>query len=37
MDWFLTIRSAKLKVLRLKYHIPDEEVRVDSITYDFSV
>lgn len=28
MDWFLTIRSAKLKALRLKYHAPDEEVRV---------
>ena len=28
MDWFLAIRAAKLKALRLKYHASDEEVRV---------
>ena len=28
MDWFLAIRAAKLKALRLKHHTSDEEVRV---------
>ncbi|XP_011403042.1 PREDICTED: arf-GAP with dual PH domain-containing protein 1-like [Amphimedon queenslandica] len=35
MDWFLTIRSAKLKALRLKYHAPDEEL-IDKVTWNFT-